>query len=58
MVISQMVKIISLKILFSAAKHRSEKQCIYSNDELRRVYQNCKFHDPQGKDSCARKWPY
>ena len=23
-----------------------------------RVYQNCKFHDPQGRDSCAGAWPY
>ena len=31
---------------------------VYSNDNEGRVYQNCKFHDPRGKDSCARAWPY
>ena len=22
------------------------------------VYQNCKFHDPRGRDSCEGDWPY
>ena len=32
---------------------------IYSNDidDQGRVYQNCKFHDPQGKGCFARAWP-
>ena len=31
---------------------------VYSNDNQGRVYQNCKFHDPRGRGSCARAWPY
>ena len=31
---------------------------VYSNDDQGRVYQNCNFHDPQGRCSCAREWPY
>ena len=23
-----------------------------------RVYQNCKLHDPRGRGSCSRVWPY
>ena len=42
--------IISLKIFFSNTRHRSDK-LVYSNDDQRRVYQNCKFFDPQC--SCA-----
>ena len=30
---------------------------MYSNDDKRRVYQNCKFHDPRGRGSSARAWP-
>ena len=30
----------------------------YSNDDKERAYQNCKFHDPQSRGSCARAWPY
>ena len=22
------------------------------------MYQNCKYHDPWGRGSCARAWPY
>ena len=31
---------------------------IYSNDDQERVYQNCKFHDPQGKGCFATSWTY
>ena len=31
---------------------------VYSNDDQGRVYQNCKFHDPWGRGSCARVWQY
>ena len=31
---------------------------MYSNDDQGRVHLNCKFHDPQGRDSCAGAWPY
>ena len=31
---------------------------VYSNDDQGRVYQNCKFHDPWGRGSCAGAWPY
>ena len=27
---------------------------VCSNDDQERVYQNCKFHDPLGRGSCAR----
>ena len=27
---------------------------VYSNGDQRRVYQNCKFHDPQVRDSGVR----
>ena len=30
---------------------------VYSNDDQGRVYQNCNFHDPPSKGSCARAWP-
>ena len=50
--------IISLKIFFSIhMQHRSDKLSI-CNDVQGRVYQNCKFHDPWGRGSCARAWPY
>ena len=48
--------IISLKI-FSTQGHGWGKQ-LYSNDNQRRAYQNCKFHDPQGRDSCAGAWSW
>ena len=31
---------------------------VCSNDDQGIVYQNCKFHDPWGRGSCARAWPY
>ena len=31
---------------------------IYSNNDEGRVYQNCTFHDPRGRGSYARAWPY
>ena len=31
---------------------------VCGNDEQGRVYQNCKFHDPLGRGSCARAWSY
>ena len=31
---------------------------VYSIDDQGRVYQNCKFHDPRGRGSCARVWPF
>ena len=31
---------------------------IYSIDKQGSVYQNCNFHDPRGRGSCARVWPY
>ena len=31
---------------------------VCSNDDQGRVYQNCKFHDPWGRGSCARAWSY
>ena len=31
---------------------------MYSSDDPVRVYQNCKFHDTQGRDSCAGACPY
>ena len=30
----------------------------YSNDVWGRVYQNYKFHEPEGRDSCAGAWSY
>ena len=35
-----------------------QKNQAYINDDLGRVYQNSKFHDPQGWGSYARMWPY
>ena len=35
---------------------RTNQVC--SNDEQERVYQNYQFHDPRGRGSCARVWPY
>ena len=29
----------------------------YSNVDQGKVYQNCKFHDPQDRGSCAMAWP-
>ena len=34
------------------------RQTKYSYDEQERVYQNCKFHEPRGRSSCAKGWPY
>ena len=31
---------------------------VCSNNDQGRVYQNCKFHYPRGRGSCARAWPY
>ena len=31
---------------------------VYSNDDQGRIYLSCKFHDPWGRGSCARVWPY
>ena len=31
---------------------------VCSNDDQGEIYQNCKFHDPLGRGSCARAWPY
>ena len=31
---------------------------MFSNDDQGRVDQNCKFHDPRDRGSCARVWPY
>ena len=35
---------------------RTNQVC--SNDDKGRVYLNYKFHDPWGRGSCARMWPY
>ena len=43
--------------IFSTPRHRSNK-LVFSNDDQGRVFQNCKFHDPQGRGFCARVWPY
>ena len=29
---------------------------VYSYDDKEKVYQNCKFHDPRGRGSCAQAW--
>ena len=31
---------------------------VFSYDAHGRFYQNCKFHNPRGRGSCARAWPY
>ena len=31
---------------------------MYSNYDQGRIHHDCKFHDPRGKSSCARAWPY
>ena len=49
--------IISLNIFFSTPRHRSYKP-LCSTDDQGKVYQNCKFHDPWGRGSCERAWPY
>ena len=36
--------------------HQSNQVC--SNDDQGRVNQIGKYHDPWGKDSCARAWSY
>ena len=41
---------------FSTPRHGSDKLSD-SNDDQRRVYQNCSFHGPRGGGS-ARAWPY
>ena len=40
---------------FSSSLHLGMDQTnsVYSNNEQGRVYQNCKFHDPRGRDSYA-----
>ena len=46
-------------LLQSTPGHRLDKlSTIYRNDDQRRVYQNCKFHDPQDRGSCTRAWQY
>ena len=34
-----------------------QKNWGHSYDVQGRVNQNCKFHDPQGRDSCVMAWP-
>ena len=41
-------------LLYSQAQIRQTE----GNDAQGRVYENCKFHDPQDRGSCARVWPY
>ena len=41
------------KIFLSTPGHRS-----YSNDNREMIYQNCLFHDPWGRGSCAKAWPH
>ena len=58
--ISHIMKIhYSLKnlLLYSQALVRQTKYKVMMTFKGR-VYPNCKFHDPRGKDSCARVWPY
>ena len=54
---NHIVKIhISLTFFFSTLVDQTNY--VYGNDEHGRVYQNCNFHDPHGRVSCARVWPY
>ena len=46
-----------LKKIFSTPRHGPYK-LMYSNDDQGRVYQNCTFHDPRGRGSCAGAWSY
>ena len=32
--------------------------CVYSNDDQGKIYQNYKFHDSWSRGSCAGTWPY
>ena len=42
-----------------APECRLDKLCIYSNDKKGRIFQNfIKFHEPRGKGSCIRTWPF
>ena len=42
-------------LLFSGARFRQSKCIVLMTKE--EFYQNCQFHDPCGKDSCAKAWP-
>ena len=44
--------------IFSLFPGIDQSNQVCSKDDQRWVYQNCKFHDPQGKVSCAGAWPY
>ena len=54
----------SVKLMYFLKKSSSllpgidQTNQVCSNDDQGRVYQNCKFHDPRGRGSCARAWPY
>ena len=43
-------------LLYSQAQFQTTY--LYSDGDHGRVYQNCKFHDPKGRGSCAKVWPY
>ena len=43
---------------FSLLPGIDQTNLVYSNDDHGKVHQNCKFHDPRGRGSCARAWPY
>ena len=38
--------------------HYSNKNHLKQTKYIVMVYQNCEVHDPQGRGSCARGWPY
>ena len=56
--ISHKVKCIISLISSSQFPGIDQSNQVCSNDDQGRVYQNCKFHDPRGRGSCARAWTY
>ena len=47
-----------LKKISSLFQAMDQTNPVCSNDDQGSVYQNCKFHDPRSRGSCARAWPY
>ena len=42
----------------SASAWSYGENAIYSNDDQGTVYQNFEYHDPRGRVSWAKEWPY
>ena len=56
--ISHIVKMHYFFKQFFSSSGKDQINQVCSNDDQERVYQNCNFHDPWDRGSCARAWPY